>query len=246
MRDLLPSYVEKLTSEETNRVMEEHFDGCTECASERDAMRQALHNTDTIVWKNQKTVDYLKKAKVLYILKGILLSAGIIGIIVSFIVDIAVNRRLTWSLLVDVSIIYLYACVLPLFSDTGHKIMKSLAAASLFAVPYLYAVEAVINKNYLDPPIYWAGRYALPISIIWIVIIWITVLIRHFAKVNLWTAAGILLLLATAGSMLTNAIARQAALLEIYTEGYEWMNMIIYLLCGILFLYLGHLWKNKR
>ena len=38
VRDLLPSYVEGLTSEETNRAVEAHLASCPDCAARRDAM----------------------------------------------------------------------------------------------------------------------------------------------------------------------------------------------------------------
>ena len=38
VRDLLPSYVEGLTSEETNQAVESHRSGCPDCAARRDAM----------------------------------------------------------------------------------------------------------------------------------------------------------------------------------------------------------------
>ncbi|MEA4934147.1 MAG: zf-HC2 domain-containing protein, partial [Lawsonibacter sp.] len=40
VRDLLPSYVDKLTSETTNRAVEEHLSGCPDCAEALRLMKE--------------------------------------------------------------------------------------------------------------------------------------------------------------------------------------------------------------
>jgi hypothetical protein len=246
VRDLLPSYVERLTSEETNRVMEEHFADCEDCTSERDTMMKTIHDTIAITKKNEKVVNYLKKAKILYVLKGIALSMGIIAVFVSFIVDIAVNGRLTWSLIVDAGIAYVYACGLPLVISKSSKIVKMTAAASILLLPFLCVIEYVVNENYVSEPIYWVREYALPIGVLWIVIVWATILIIRFTKVNICTSIGIFLLLVAVGSAVTNAIADQATLKEIYAVGYEWISTAAYLLCAAVFLFLGYEMRKKE
>lgn len=246
VRDLLPSYVERLTSEETNQVIEEHFADCEECTSERDTMMKTIHDTIAINKKNEKVVNYLKKAKILYVLKGIALSMGVIAILVSFIVDFAVNRHLTWSLIVDASIAYVYACGLPLVISKKNKIMKMTAAASILLLPFLCVIEYVANENYVSQPIYWVREYALSIGVLWIAIVWATILIIRFTKVNIWTSIGIFLLFVAVGSAVTNAIANQATLKEIYTVGYEWIGTAAYLLCAAVFLFLGYEKSRKK
>lgn len=246
VRDLLPSYVERLTSEETNKVMEEHFVNCEDCALERDTMMKTIHDTISIAKKNEKVVNYLKKTRILYVLKGIALSMGLIAVLVSFIVDIAVNRRLTWSLIVDAGIAYAYACGLPLAISKKNKIVKTTAAASILLLPLLYIIEYVVNDNYLSRPVYWVKEYALPIGALWVVIVWATILIIRFTKVNIWTAIGIFLLLATVGNAVTNAIANQATLKEIYITGYKWIDTAAYLLCAAVFLFFGYEKRRKE
>ena len=243
VRDLLPNFIEKLTSEETNEVLKEHFSNCPECSKERDIMMRSIR-TDKVP-KEQKMQKYLKKTKMMYLLKGICLSVGIIGIIVSFIVDIAINKHLTWSLIVDVSVIYLYVCVLAGIFSKEHKVIKTLAAVSIFILPLLLIIENVVNKNYVKQPVYWFNLYALPISLIWIAIIWITVLIRYLVKTNIWNTMGILILLTIIGSAFTNAIAKQVSIIEIYESGYEYINTVVYLFCAIAFFSIGYLRKRK-
>ena len=59
VRDLLPSYVEGLTSEETNRAVEAHLASCPDCAARRDAMAAP----EETAAEQSREVDYLKAVK---------------------------------------------------------------------------------------------------------------------------------------------------------------------------------------
>ncbi len=61
VRDLLPSYVEGLTSEETNRAMENHLATCPDCTARRDAMATPAEPAETA--EQSREVDYLKTVK---------------------------------------------------------------------------------------------------------------------------------------------------------------------------------------
>ena len=58
VRDLLPSYVEGLTSQETNQALETHLASCPECTACRDAMKAPTEPAE-----QAKEVDYLKTVK---------------------------------------------------------------------------------------------------------------------------------------------------------------------------------------
>ena len=47
VRDLLPSYVEGLTSGETNAAVERHLAGCPDCTARRDAMAAPAEPAET-------------------------------------------------------------------------------------------------------------------------------------------------------------------------------------------------------
>ncbi len=78
VRDLLPSYVDGLTSETTNRLVDEHMETCTPCRAALDAMRAP---EETPPEGENREIDYLKKNKrrnravVLWSLAGALLLA---------------------------------------------------------------------------------------------------------------------------------------------------------------------------
>jgi len=60
VRDLLPSYMEGLTSEETNRAVEAHLAGCTSCTACKNAM---AGGEPAEAAQQTREVDYLKTVK---------------------------------------------------------------------------------------------------------------------------------------------------------------------------------------
>lgn len=82
--DLLPNYVEKVTSKETNSYIEEHLKNCDEC---KKAYTSMTENLNIQVNNEEKEIKYLKKFhKQLKVLKFIIL------IVVLFLV-ISVGRK---------------------------------------------------------------------------------------------------------------------------------------------------------
>ena len=59
IKDLLPMYVEGLTSEETNKYIEKHIDSCEECASALRSMKVFVPEADHV--NSDIEVDFLKK-----------------------------------------------------------------------------------------------------------------------------------------------------------------------------------------
>lgn len=72
VRDLLPSYVDGLTSTETNSALEEHLTTCTECSAALNRMKEQ-ENTET---NSVPEVDYLKKVRKNTRHKSVLLSVA--------------------------------------------------------------------------------------------------------------------------------------------------------------------------
>lgn len=76
------------------------------------------------------------------------------------------NGKLTWSILVDVSILFAYANILTAMYVKKNKVIKTSLVVSVMILPMLYIMEKVINKNYMDQPVAWFKTIALPITII--------------------------------------------------------------------------------
>lgn len=61
VQDLMPNYIDNLTSEETNNFIKEHLENCENCTNFYNEMKGkiTLKNKDTI----KQEIDYMKKAK---------------------------------------------------------------------------------------------------------------------------------------------------------------------------------------
>lgn len=58
VQDLLPNYIEKVTSEETNQYIQEHLQSCAECTQVYTSMTREIKSKALDI---DKTVDYMKK-----------------------------------------------------------------------------------------------------------------------------------------------------------------------------------------
>ena len=99
VRDLLPNYIEKLTSDETNLDIEEHLSGCEPCTKVYEEMKAEVPS-DGVLTEAKNLSKFLRKTKVVSALKTCLMVMLILGIVVNVIVDLAVNQRITWSIFV--------------------------------------------------------------------------------------------------------------------------------------------------
>ncbi|MGN1194127.1 MAG: DUF4825 domain-containing protein [Acutalibacteraceae bacterium] len=61
IRDLLPSYVDGLTSEKTNEVVENHVEECADCKTALDFMREGEKESGKT--DEKKEIDFLKKTR---------------------------------------------------------------------------------------------------------------------------------------------------------------------------------------
>lgn len=186
------------------------------------------------------SIATLSKNKSMYLLKRILIAAGIIGALVTFIVDMAVNHKLTWSLIVDAGLLYIYAAALAAMFSKSKKIYMAALASSILLLPLLYIIQVLVNKNYLPEATDWFKIYALPIALIWMAIIWLSVLARKLFRLNLWFTLGVLLLLTIIGSVFTNSIARHVPFYDL-----NWIDSLSYLMCAVICFVLGYLRKDK-
>lgn len=79
IQDLLPNYIENLTSKETNEYVESHIEQCKECQKALEIMKKGIENEQK---KSFKQIDYLKKYKCkMRLFKSILLIIAILIII---------------------------------------------------------------------------------------------------------------------------------------------------------------------
>jgi hypothetical protein len=101
----------------------------------------------------------------------------IIAMGVCAIVDIAINRTVTWTYIPVLSIAFGYAIIMPMFAKT-HKIELTLCALTITILPFLYFMEKIVWAK--D----WFHEIALPISVVSVSGMWISYLICRFFKTS--------------------------------------------------------------
>lgn len=81
VQDLLPNYIEGLTSDDTNEYIEEHIEKCSECSKILDDMKSEIKSPEEKV--DIKEINYLKKYKnKLKIFKTIVLAIILVFILI--------------------------------------------------------------------------------------------------------------------------------------------------------------------
>lgn len=119
------------------------------------------------------------------------------GIIVCAICDLAVNKNLTWSLIPFSSILFAWVISFPVVT-LGRKGMKgSLAALSIFLIPYLYVLSIIIKVK----EVFTIGIAMSAFSILYL---WLAFGIIHWLKGRMPTAVGSILLMAIPFTLIIN------------------------------------------
>ena len=242
VKDLLPNYMEHLTSEETNELIEEHLGVCVDCAEYRDVCMSDV-KLDAVI-ENKKAGKAFRKARNLWILKGLFRVLLGIAVVTCFIVDLAVSKRLTWSLIVDGGIVLAASIFETAVRSRKHALLNVLACISVEILPFLYLIQQVSNRYFVQPPVSWFSSYALPITLTWLAIGWCVACLWKVLRLNAWNVMGCFFVGALVGSPLTSMYATKLGLLEAMNRNYDWIDMIAYVVIAVVFFTLGS--KKKR
>lgn len=203
VKDLLPLYVDGIVSDVSKKSIENHLEHCTECNEIYRDM--AFHlEMETEPTEVQDVKRFLKKTKKMYLLYG-MACLSFIAILVCLIVDIAVNKRITWSLIVGSSCLFADTLIYVLSTSKKNKGGITLAVISIGTSCLLSVIQ--ITRYYLmGTGTFWLFRYGLPILLLWLFVLWIPALTRTFLKWNLWDCIALFLLLVIVGNYATKLI----------------------------------------
>lgn len=94
IKDLLPSYVEELTSEESNQEIREHLNHCADCSAYELQMRTPNTYQNSIVLPEE--INYLKKIKRKQFLYQIIIGL-LVGITFTFIYYYVKGSLIFWG-----------------------------------------------------------------------------------------------------------------------------------------------------
>lgn len=138
----------------------------------------------------RKTAAQRRQKLRLWLFAG-LSGAFVLASLVCWICDMALNRALTWSLIVCVSLTLAWAVLLPLLTLRRRPVLWALAALSAAILPYLYILGDLLE----DPRVF---RLGLPIAPAAALYLWGVYAVCRRHRRRKWYAAGEILLLTAA------------------------------------------------
>lgn len=135
----------------------------------------------------RKTASQRREKLRLWLFAG-LSGAFLLAALVCWICDMALNRALTWSLIVCVSLTLAWVVLLPLLTLRRTPVPWALAALSAAILPYLYILGDLLG----DPRVF---RLGLPIAPAAALYLWGVYAVCRRHRRRKWRAAGEILLL---------------------------------------------------
>lgn len=200
VRDLLPLYIEKMTGEASNRSIREHLEGCPAC---REALREMSSPIPVETAPEIRDFKRYLKLSRIELFQWIMGAAAGIALLSCFIVNLSVEKRLSWFYIVFMGILTAYAPVFAGIRAEKHKFEIFLAVLTV-CVPFLVGTVQFVLYEFMERRELWFFRMGIPIMALWLAIVWISVACRKLFHLNLMLALGILCVLAVPGNYLTN------------------------------------------
>lgn len=216
VRDLLPMYIDHMTSDISNALIEEHISGCEECGKVLSQMRQPVQAETAPEIREFK--KFLKKSK-LSLFYWVMGGAAVIAIVTCFIVNLVTERRLSWFYIVAASIFTGYFPLYLAVSGSGHRILKMLTALDGCVFFLLGVIQLVVYYRMGIGGI-WFWKIGMPVAVLWSVIVWFVVLVRVKFRTSILTSLVMLTCLAVPGNFLTNVICGYYRGLEDYAADF--------------------------
>ena len=192
VKDLLPLYVDGMASDVSNKSIARHLEQCAKC---RDIYQDmAFHlETETPSTEVSDVKRFLKKTKKMYFLYG-LCGLSFLATLVCLIVDLAVNKALTWSLIVGSSCLFADAFLYALTACKKYKVCVAMAVISIGTFILLCAIQ-ISTYCLMGTGTVWLFRYGMPILLLWLLALWLPALMGTFFKWNIFDCIALLLFL---------------------------------------------------
>lgn len=204
VRDLLPLYIDRITSGQSNQSIEEHLQSCEACRAVLKEMQQPIAVETAPEVKDFK--KYLKRSKAA-LLAWIMGAAAAIAIVTCFIVNLAVDGQLSWFYIVAAGIITAYAPVAVWIygAEKTHRLEKGLAVLNICVFVLLGTIQLVLYQCMGMGDI-WFWNKGLPIAVLWSAVVWISIAVKEVLRINWILAGGVLAALAVWANYLTNVL----------------------------------------
>ncbi len=203
VKDLLPLYVDGMASDISIKSIEKHLEHCKNCNEMYHNMTYNLE-IESQSLEIQDVKRFLKKTKRMYLFYGLSV-LSFISILVCFIVDLALNKGMTWSLIVGCAVIFADAFIYVLLVCKKKKSFIAMVVISIGTFCLLSVIQITIYYL-MNVGTFWIFRYGFPILFLWLGVLWIPVLMGTFLKWNIWDCIALSMLLAILGNYMTKRI----------------------------------------
>lgn len=236
VKDLLPLYVDGMVSDVSKKSIRNHLEHCTAC-------NEIYHNMDCHLEMETQPLEvgdvkrFLKKTKKMYLLYG-LGGFSLIAIFVCLIVDLAVNKRITWSLIAGSSCLFADAFIYVLSTCKKNKDCITMAVITIGTFVLLSVIQ-ITRYYFIGTGTVWIFRYGFPILALWLLVLWLPMLFRKFLKWNIWDCIVLFLLFVIAGNYVTKLITGDYAWNDVlHMQGFienafgEMVGIILFVIIG--------------
>lgn len=160
---------------------------------------------------------------------------GLLGLCTCIVVDTSINGSMTWSTIISYSIIFIYLMVFVILRSNSKKLRNGLITLSIIIIPYLYLIQYQLTRLYQVPM--WLWRYGIPITCVWLVVLWLAILINKRGQTGWLHSILVLGILALPASALTVIISNRSVNIEIF--------IIIMIIAAMLLFLLHSTHSNK-
>lgn len=202
VRDLLPMYIDHMTSEASNRSIEGHMENCRECRETLEQMRRPVGVEAAPEVKEFK--KFIKKSgmSLFYRIMG---AAAIIAAVTCFIVNLAIDQRLSWFYIVCTGIVTAYLPVYVWIVAPKRRFAAALAALSVCVVVLVGTVQIVLH-DLMGIGGIWFREIGLPVMILWLGIVWIGAACYECLHMNVLISLAVVSFLSVPGNCLTHML----------------------------------------
>lgn len=202
VRDLLPMYIDHMTSEASNESITSHMADCGECRAVMEQMKQPVRVETAPEVKEFKKFMKKSKMSLLYWIMG---AAAVIAVVTCFIVNLAIDKRLSWFYIVCAGILTAYAPAYVCIVSQKNRMEKALAVLSICTVLVIGVVQMVLYYQ-MGIGGLWFWDMGLPVTALWLLIVWIGAASHMLFRVNLFISIAIIAFLAVPGNVATHLL----------------------------------------
>ncbi len=216
---------EASTESVTDQVQEQLTEAVKVEDNNNRTLLNALSYTDHLIRQKENRIG-----NIIGISLGLLL---FLAIFICMIVDLAVTKQFTWSLIVIDSCVFGGCLFIPPFVNKKHGLLYSLCFLTVLIFPFLGILYRLTAPAWLTTDVLWKMEY--PIALIWILFLWLVWLLIRRVKISPWFKVAILSLVCIPADLLTNDLVDRI----FDHSGYSYFDFMEYVITVLVFVFIA-------